>query len=612
MKHLQVQHSWEHSISRVFGLFPFLAQDELGKWSLCKASEYPTGCYAQLMPVFPAEKVLGSGNGVISYRTMMKMYYKEIEIDTDKYQTLHTYVQRGLGRVCMNEAEYNTNKGNSDSYFYNEKYKDCDQIPPYFNLCMIKQTLEWYAKRRVILVYAKDHPDEVKGQTCCDIADYRSKGGDCVYNFLKKLIQEDRANTIATDYYNDVKATGEYLNTPMLSLNLMLTASENDMGAINSVIEEWVGGREYKKGTLVRYNGVVYEANKNTKGSYNERTFKIEFNPSDFNTVKNGTTDEINITTNTLKGDSLRRMFRRTVPFIDEYGEQKRPENNEDWLFYYRNGQLTNIVRQQDKFGNIDAYQETNRADNLVLYADILHKIEVVEEDSVIGMNEDEQAVTKKVYYLQFTYYQNAHLRAKGQNITKDDDKNELYVYTDFEFVENDKYNNGIVKYVERKILDTSNEEWIECFGDIENGETFNAELFNAYVSGEFDDIRDIRTTTWPEETFTKMHNIRLSFNTEYGRLSCTKNTGLQDVYFDVEVADITYTDQTKYKNMEDYDYAIPDDYSMGTGWQGSENLNVFIERGNGAAFEKHVKLSEISTLTAMEEYANGGFFVMK
>ncbi len=95
MKHLQVQHSWEHSISRVFGLFPFLAQDELGKWSLCKASEYPTGCYAQLMPVFPAEKVLGSGNGVISYRTMMKMYYKEIEIDTDKYQTLHTYVQRG-------------------------------------------------------------------------------------------------------------------------------------------------------------------------------------------------------------------------------------------------------------------------------------------------------------------------------------------------------------------------------------------------------------------------------------------------------------------------------------------------------------------------------------
>ena len=52
-------------------------------------------------------------------------------------------------------------------------------------------------------------------------------------------------------------------------------------------------------------------------------------------------------------------------------------------------------------------------------------------------------------------------------------------------------------------------------------------------------------------------------------------------------------------------------DYYNGVTFQPKVNDDVNIERGVTQAFEKHIKFSEIKTLEDMENYANGGFFVI-
>ena len=52
-------------------------------------------------------------------------------------------------------------------------------------------------------------------------------------------------------------------------------------------------------------------------------------------------------------------------------------------------------------------------------------------------------------------------------------------------------------------------------------------------------------------------------------------------------------------------------DYYNGVNFQPSVNEDVYIERGVTQAFEKHIKFSEIKTFEDLENYANGGFFVI-
>lgn len=52
-------------------------------------------------------------------------------------------------------------------------------------------------------------------------------------------------------------------------------------------------------------------------------------------------------------------------------------------------------------------------------------------------------------------------------------------------------------------------------------------------------------------------------------------------------------------------------DYYNGVSFQPSVNEDVYVERGVTQAFEKHIKFSEIKTFDDLENYANGGFFVI-
>ena len=61
-------------------------------------------------------------------------------------------------------------------------------------------------------------------------------------------------------------------------------------------------------------------------------------------------------------------------------------------------------------------------------------------------------------------------------------------------------------------------------------------------------------------------------------------------------------------KNETDYEYnrIFRTDYYNGITYDPNTNVDVFINRGNAAAIEKHIKLGEIKTLDDMLLYANG------
>jgi hypothetical protein len=53
------------------------------------------------------------------------------------------------------------------------------------------------------------------------------------------------------------------------------------------------------------------------------------------------------------------------------------------------------------------------------------------------------------------------------------------------------------------------------------------------------------------------------------------------------------------------------EEYKMGTACIQNINTDIYIDRGINAAFEKHLKLGEITSMEALEQYTNGYFKIM-
>lgn len=59
--------------------------------------------------------------------------------------------------------------------------------------------------------------------------------------------------------------------------------------------------------------------------------------------------------------------------------------------------------------------------------------------------------------------------------------------------------------------------------------------------------------------------------------------------------------------NFQNADYFM-EDYQLGLSFVANNNENVYIDRGSAAAFERHLRLSEVDTIEDLENYGNGMF----
>ena len=137
-------------------------------------------------------------------------------------------------------------------------------------------------------------------------------------------------------------------------------------------------------------------------------------------------------------------------------------------------------------------------------------------------------------------------------------------------------------------------------------------EKFDAYINGEFD--REYKPDGMTEEDADAPYYYRLYDKMEF-------YTGDNIYSYNIRIGNrinkvpflrtnFTTTVDIKHVDIEERPL-IRYDYYNGVSFQPSVNEDVYVERGVTQAFEKHIKFSEIKTFEDLENYANGGFFVI-
>lgn len=135
---------------------------------------------------------------------------------------------------------------------------------------------------------------------------------------------------------------------------------------------------------------------------------------------------------------------------------------------------------------------------------------------------------------------------------------------------------------------------------------------FEAYINGEFD--REYKPDGITEEDADAPYYYRLYDKMEF-------YTGDNIYSYNIRIGNrinkvpflrtnFTTTVDITHVDIEERPL-IRYDYYNGVSFQPSVNEDVYIERGVTQAFEKHIKFSEIKTFEDLENYANGGFFVI-
>lgn len=309
---------------------------------------------------------------------------------------------------------------------------------------------------------------------------------------------------------------------------------------------------------------------------YNPQT--LEDDPS---TVLNSSSDSqlINSSSNSqLKG------FIGDIKYTDESGNVQTPDEDTDWLWYYRIGRIGFSETVTDMYNNIeiiDGYDRETNADgnhyemHLMAYGDIITKIERDQESQIIT----------------FTYVIGAHFKAKLMHIDKDDDDNYHYYYGEYEYDPDDAHG---VKYT-------------ESYEYSMDGEIYEMEddIFEYFITHDKSEI-DRNNTSF----FIDCRYKKAVFNTYMHKSYADLSVNGDIVTLPYLVGD--YTASSKLEKDSIVSPLTKFDYLIGVTFQPTVNSDVHVSRGNASAWERHMKLGELKTFDDLETYSNGGFFNLR
>ena len=294
--------------------------------------------------------------------------------------------------------------------------------------------------------------NETETELCCKCVLYKRKGGDGMLGFLQGLLNE--ANVRSEKWFNQVSNNKKlYLN---YSINLFTT--EKDMGILTPlnnkvIIPETENNTNYKLKSET-YDYIVND-NKVTIGGKeyevkDAKNTKITIDGVKDNKVINSIRCNIAYTTN-----SKLKSLRRFKTYLNKYDVEERPEPNKDWLFYYRVGQICNLLVLNDDYGNIMTVEtslENIKKDmvvsDLMAFGDVIESIELDVKNRT----------------LKFIYWTDVHLKSKCNGVSYDEDGNKKVTYADFTIdtdyltKDEDIKNHHGIKYIEIYNFDEDSE----------------------------------------------------------------------------------------------------------------------------------------------------------
>lgn len=250
------------------------------------------------------------------------------------------------------------------------------------------------------------------------------------------------------------------------------------------------------------------------------------------------------------------RIFRE---YVNPFGVAEEPGLNEDWLYFYKVNNITGTIIETDENGNIvrdgDDYTYGEYCYDLHAYGNVITSISYNATDNTVTIQ----------------YAMGIHLKAKNGTTVEDVDGNQIHHYSDLEFDEDSK--DGVL-YTET----------YACIGD--SIASLGSD-FEAYVNG---DIQVLSAHQYEKFPFRTIPVATLG--------------GIMNVE-GVGIASIPAENGLLHSNV------VREDWMNGLWHQPKVKSSILIDRGNGASFERHIRLGEIHTMEDLENYQNGGFYII-
>ena len=631
MNKIQKKICREELKSRIPGLFAYIEENEDGEFILHKATDSLQGCYDKIIEnimlpeninlIINGEYILSEGN-VYSYRTMMNIYYEYkdtivLEGEEDLYDlSFIEFIERGIGKIEVVFDEIGLNE------------EENSLAPHFIYISNVRSLIREYQKMSAI---CNEYEDRGKDSNiCCMCEKYERMGGDTMLEYLITLL--DDADEIANEYYNYAVKDDDKIS---INLNISLTQSVSDLGYLSPYLNPWVGGEKHFKGELYTYDGETYVCMEDNNDGFNEQTMRFEFlvdeehflKLKDVNTFPSGEEHDMIISSTNPYGnqyeffkinegdvepqpyvpyfyslngsaDSKLTSFRRYRNYITDYDRTEKPNKDEDWLFYYQKGLVLNYNVITDELGNIVSFSNPYNDDGTY------NPARFVDDLMAFGNVISDITVDSQQHTITFEYHINAHLVATEVESETDSDGNTIYRFDEFYYnhPEGAAYEDtdGVVykeTYTYDKGSDLEQLASDEGITVVVNGTSIKI-TFDDYVNGINREY---------------LNNYRFEFRTSNNRLYYQKRLESQIVSESYLKSDF----ETGIKNYTDCVYAdlYKDDYLNGITfkpevWYGStdesriKNNSIRIDRGNYSAFERHLKLGEIKTMEALEEYS--------
>lgn len=543
----------EPFISRIPGLFAYTKLNGAGISELHKASDREGGCYGMVPENIriPVDLPTGVGNGtVVSYRTLFYYYYK-YRAQLPETDPFIQFVERGIGRRKL--------VGFTDEQ---------DLVPTYFYISMAKDEHTRMVQLKNIVDYYNNHTDKTSSYLCLKTEEYERLGGDKMTDLLAGFM--DEANKVADEFYGYSDGLGE-MEKSGYHIPLLIDSTIEDEGIFTPSIEEWDPKKDYFRGDIIFKDNHSMLCVRDTKGKLDADCDVVVFDEDAF--IVNDdykfpllAADEYTVTGKT---DSKLETLRRYSSHVNnETNQEDTPMEGVDWLFYYRVGYVYDQETLNDDLGNIGHIgDDMENGDDLYAYGNVI---------TSITYNEADRTLT-------FTYWVGAHLKADFAGMTEDQDGNKYYNFRNFQLditSPNGKYMG--VKYTETYTYDEGS--------DLEN--LIKSGTFDQYIAGDFD-ASDNKKYEFNKNIETTEEHSRYDNGDEYSAQFNASN-------FEVLV-----------QNRPDNFYAqlSKRDYFYGISLQPKRDIDVFIDRGNNALFEKRMKILEIKSITDLENYANGSYF---
>ena len=566
MKVYSYEISKEPLLSRLPALFAYIDYEANGDSAIHKATDSIDGCYGKVI-----ENIIYNGK-TYTYRELINYYY-EYKDTTEGDRNLIAFMDKGIGKKEISEEEYPR-----DIY---------ELVPDYIYIATAQSQYDEMMKlKKLCDAYEAgiNNGMESVQSICCDCEKYEKMGGDKMLSFLQECIQE--ANAVANEYYG-------YVSDDRLTLHfgINLNCTMNDLGLLTPYLDVWEGGKKYNVGDLVYYNYQTYVCIKENTGYWDNELdvilfpYNIDGEENCFELIKealpDGTKEDILIGVDeVVTTDSKLKSLRRYKEYTDALGNTSYPDYGYDWLYYYRIGQVINYSTLNDDFGNIAFF--TDKKDNEIIientYTDLYAYGDVI-DDIKLEYNQDNLR-----YELTFIYYIGCHLKATCSGKKYDEDGNLLYYFENFERDTEDIYHG--IRYTDVYTIESNS----EILKDFVKNETIDTDSFNEYIKGT-----------------NETGNKKYEFVTYSANQTHDKNINGSIVQITSIQSQIAATAQGN--GDFEHNWLFKMDYYNGISYVPNTNIDVFIDRGNTAAMEKHIKLGEIKTLDDMLLFANQSFF---